>query len=282
MKDKNLFGDDESPTAVEPCITEISLKDLCTKIDFEALKSQTYELGGVEDSGDDDDPNNWFLEDNENKFSKGDNPERFSSMQKEICSSLPEVDEKDVVYEPVITGQEECEKYKKEDNKEENEDDNESDSAINEQTELINHDKNDSAPDAFGELPNGHVSYVPSQSNKSPDSYKYPQAQLSDSSDDKVISPSPSIQRSSSFLRRQDNENSRSHSRKRKSWTEPTTGRRKSDNVLTYNDITKDELLLMWKASELTLGNRLDKALREKTKLEKKIAELDARNQGIV
>ena len=44
---------------------------------------------------------------------------------------------------------------------------------------------------------------------------------------------------------------------------------------LNYNDITKDDLLLMWRASDTELNNLLDEALREKAQLEEKLAQIN-------
>ncbi|XP_076089947.1 glutamate receptor ionotropic, NMDA 3A-like [Mytilus galloprovincialis] len=69
MKVNNLFGDD-SPISATPCITEISLKDLCSQIDFDALKSQAlddYEITEENENEESDDDNN---EDDESSSDK--------------------------------------------------------------------------------------------------------------------------------------------------------------------------------------------------------------------
>jgi hypothetical protein len=59
--------------------------------------------------------------------------------------------------------------------------------------------------------------------------------------------------------------------KKRKSWQETSI----DDSDISYDDITKDDVLLMWKASEMELNDRLQKALREKSRLQRMLVDLD-------
>ncbi|KAK3592065.1 hypothetical protein CHS0354_019321 [Potamilus streckersoni] len=49
-----------------------------------------------------------------------------------------------------------------------------------------------------------------------------------------------------------------------------------NENIdISIDDLSKEDLLLMWKASELELSRRLERAIKDKCKLERKLAQLD-------
>ncbi|OWF44765.1 Glutamate receptor ionotropic, NMDA 3A [Mizuhopecten yessoensis] len=270
MREDKLFGDEDSPVAAPPCITEISLKDVGTKIDFSALKSQIYESevqsgndGDIDESCDENrnDEGDWFLTPPHPKdvcsYKTGDLEKHRSSENLGRCISIPEVNRME--RSPDVGDEEDTSS--------------DSDDSITEQTELLMPSpylpvQIDSHP-----IPNGHVPRQLSlDHNESVDNYSRTENITIDSENREYR------QRTASSF----NENKRQNHRKRKTWHE-LNSRRKSDVLpVKYEEISKDDLLLMWKTSEIDLGDRLDRALKEKNKLEMRIAQLDERHQGII
>ena len=261
MKANNLFGDD-SPTPNTPIITEISLKDLCSQIDFDALKSQAIdeleipEEAEEENSNEDDDMAS--VDENHSctlylsrpplskrssctsSYSK--RPSVASSAKRNsiassirskrtnsICQDIPEVQV-------------------------------DSDNLKNENSEMFPKHRKDPV------VPNGNLHFS--------NSYTITECRpiYDDTNEEEVsllrhnLNKSPSMPSKTRYKY--------NGSKHRKSWQESSV-----DDVditeLQYDDITKDDLLLMWKASEMELNAKLQKALREKSRLQRLLVDLD-------
>lgn len=267
MRESKLFGDEDSPVTAPPCITEISLKDLGTKIDFSALKSQNYEnelqSGNDGDESCNGDGSDWFLSPPPSHagsaYKTADLEHQRSSDDIRQCVSVPDVSHVDTV--PRVGA----------DNS------SDSDASITEETELLtSNPKYSPIQLARHSLPNGHIPRQPSSDMSEPrDCCPSTEKQMVDSENMEYHSV---IQRTHSSF----NENKRHSHRKRRSCHEQNSRRMSDVLSVKYGDISKEDLLLMWKASETDLGDRLDWALTEKNKLEMRIAELDQKDEGVI
>lgn len=267
MKANNLFGDD-SPTTATPCITEISLRDLCTQIDFDALKSQNTDFeipeegeeeeGEIEkelsdiDSDDKEDSDidkqcSFYLPENVNSPSS--NRSSFTSRKRvsdassakrtSVTSSIRSKRTSSLCQENVPEIQIN------------------SDNIINEYSEMFPKNRKEES------LPNGNLHFA--------NNYTITDCRpLYDDTNEEEMSllkhnlhKSPSMPSKSRYQY--------TNRKKRKSWQETSV----DDSDITYDDITKDDLLLMWKASEMELNDRLQKALREKSRLQRLLVDLD-------
>lgn len=253
MRDNNLFGDD-SPTNEIPCITEISLKDLCTQIDFDALKSQTHEVESscvIDDDfstegGCNETFSGWYLPETETSCEKNPSNNKVDISLENLNSKLED--------ENVLSD------YAQNCIDNENE--------LNENTEFMQKLPSNSL--TRGHLPNGHVMCHENISSHIPDVIVRPDSP--GIYDNTIEEQKPFL---SSFHKTPSlpSHRMKSRTRKRHSWQETSFNDDMPD--ITYDEITKDDLLAMWKASEEELNVRLDKALREKSLLEKKLALLD-------
>lgn len=257
MKANNLFGDD-SPSPNTPVITEISLKDLCSSIDFDALKSQTVEDLEIQEeneedcdieSDEDDKSCTFYL--SQPPFSKRSSlaesyskrPSIASSAKKNsIASSIRSKRSSSMCQDiPEIQIQSD-------------------DNSQNEYSEISNQNRKDPV------LPNGNLHFA--------NSYTITDCKpIYDDTNEEEVSllrhnlnkspPMPSKTRYKS-----------NGSKRRTSWQESSVD---DDDIsdIQYDDITKDDLLLMWKASEMELSAKLQKALREKSRLQRLLVDLD-------
>ena len=255
MKDKNLFGEDDSPNAAPPCITEVSLREIGTKIDFNALKSQTYENPNGSDVDNDDNKAyaDWFLS----------NPAECQSLNEFITTSdvfSTQNRENELISKDNSPNVPTEKKYESSDGETENDSSDES-----EQTRLLSGTCSSITPTR---VPNGHLpnQYIQESS----------EGMCCNNSDEKHLKTLNKMS-SKAFLHRSysistcdptiDSEMNRKLSTVH-------SARRKSDMSvpIVLDDLTKEELLLLWKASEVDLGTKLDNALREKLRLEEKMA----------
>ncbi|KAL5022257.1 hypothetical protein ScPMuIL_001412 [Solemya velum] len=267
MKDNNLFGDD-SPDAETPCITEISLKDLCQQIDLEALRRPRRSDEGLDDASKliDEWPDNW-----QDDWLLPESPVHVpgpSALSDDLDTSLDNVNSENALLPSLRI---------------------ESEVTLEKQSEIQCDTVIESVcrppPPQYSELrfveklPNGHLSCgdIASLSHdrfirSNLDNNIKPRTQSWDDdtyghSDCQIEGPFvlPSRQGPLCSAAKTQRSLSDGHS-------PPMLP---NVNMHLVDDVSKEDLLLMWKKSEIEMSQKLDQALLEKSRLEKKLAQLD-------
>ena len=263
MRNNNLFGDD-SPTNTEaPCITEISLKELSSNIDFNALKSQFQEgeLSSTDDLERNENSNNtkkenanWYLREED----MDDEPEtKYRCVNNRRHTECFDTNESNIPFLVKVKKRSHSasDPYHPEKRRQ---------SLLQPYTEISSNEP--VIDNAIQEelVPNGHLSHNCKYSHEHQDACSAPPTYDSLNFPNH-ISQSKCRKKSLPVNQRRTNHQKRGSLMITKCEKEALAS-------LNYDEFTKDDLLLMWKASEIELRELLEKALREKSVLEKKLS----------
>ena len=283
MRDNNLFGDDSCPPTPAPEITEISLKDISSAVDLNEFRRQQREQLSrhklVKENEIDEDLNlpEWltkpsvtvpphdnmiFEKETESQslsrdISPGDSFISRGLLECHDSSICDRPAEDNSFYASPVT-----EKYTGFDLIEE---------TIEPESERVedtscglfigDDDTHATRGDFYSQLPNGNP-YRPLRLHETMDTNRCLLQRMDSNPRDLNIS-----RRSSLPARRSGSSESR---RKRTSFNEKSGS--KSGYSFNIDKFTKEELLCMWKSKELELNARLSEAVRDKEKLEHKLA----------
>ena len=284
MRDNNLFGDDSTPNTPAPEITEISLKDISSAVDLNEFRRQQKEelsrhkLVKENEIDEGNDLPDWLAKSSEtgpshdniifekeaetNPLSLEISPgESFIARGLLEChdSSICDrpADDSSIYASPVI------EKYTGFGLIEETL---EPDTERIEDTScgilMSEDDTHATRGEFYSQLPNGNP-YRPLRLHETTDTNKCVLQRMDSNS------RGSNINRRSSFPLKRQSGSSESR-RKRTSFNERSG--RKTDYSFNIDKFTKEELLCMWKSKELELNARLNEAVKDKERLEHKLA----------
>lgn len=272
MKDSNLFGDD-SPETETPCITEISLKDLCRQIDLEALRPACQSEECLDEGTKliDEWPDNW-----QDDWLLPEPPDPGpSALTDDIESSLENANSENALLpnlhvENEVTLENTCEV---------------------EHGTVIETVCRPPPPKyselRFGDkLPNGHLSCGDiaslSQDRSHGSHFEGKIKPRTHSWDDETyVHSGCNMDRPFVLLSRQNTMDSADKTQRSLSVSNSPPAL-PNDNMRLVDEVTKEDLLLMWKKSEIEMNQKLDQALLEKSRLERKLAQLNVHVQSSV
>ena len=298
MQDNNLFGDESSPASPAPQITEISLKDISSAIDLNEFRRQQREemhrhkLTKENAIDDNTDLPEWLIKPSdqldshenavyepeaetasssrdispgESLISRGllechdssicDRPSEANPFYASPIIDIPPPPSYDMIEETI-----------------EPETESQHDSAFGNATGDT--ETYTALDKPIKPLPNGNLfadSYRPLRSD---DTVTSKRCLLNERTDRTDFSQGENTRRSSLPINKGDSRHSFTGPRKkRKSFYERTGSRPdRGDYSFNIDQFTKEELLCMWKSKELELNTRLKEAVRDKEKLEHKLA----------
>ena len=287
LKDNNLV--DDTGTAA-PEIIEIPLRDLCTNIDLDALRKQN-EPADADDDWPSSWQDDWLLPDREEMtpLNAANNSSHEEICETNNCSPLLETSQNGTLDSP--------NRNSLEDDPDDGENEETTNSAgekdltpINlEECKLVDIDINEPTTTQMAVVPfrrrsNPRVRFADNGRLSCGDLTSLPGEMPNNVNDDRYSKCKSSwCEDRNNILASVDSKDTsvlpmKNNQFKSLIWKRPSLQDQLLPSMQTgfcVESITKEELLVMWKTSEIELTRRLEKALKEKARLEQKLADLE-------